>query len=286
MVKCRGLSTSRPVQFPVMPPESPAYIRLPATPQLNEPRLPRVRGHLPIPREIFPAVEGDRKIKPQYIRDVSPMPAHRCEARNESQRWKLGLADRRRRNLEHGLRALWARRTESDRLRKLQVSSTMEQHKRAAAAPEREDDRLTRTTILEQLMDTKVHPDPDRLSRVARSREELLARESAKRECRLYALTELYINASNFIITEKELDDEVEYLFREDYFQVQGHHENRLGMMENVWGLFGKPPSIANMLREDAGRSAKMADQHASEYERSVHRHKRITEDLTGGKML
>ncbi|RDA89573.1 hypothetical protein CP533_4133 [Ophiocordyceps camponoti-saundersi (nom. inval.)] len=213
------------------------------------------------------------------------MPRHRRTARNESQQWRFELADTRRQNLESGLRALWVRRAESDRLRKARVSEKISQHKRAAAAPEREDERLTRTTILDKLMDTRVYTDIDRFSRAARSREGFLNRDSAKRECRLYALTELYINASNFIITDKELEDEVEYLFRDDYFQVQGHHENRLGMMENSWGLFGKPPSIANMLREDAGRSARMADQYASEYERSVYRHKRITEDLTGGKM-
>ncbi|RDA86342.1 hypothetical protein CP532_4308 [Ophiocordyceps camponoti-leonardi (nom. inval.)] len=286
LIPCRSRSTSRVVQFPPTPPQSPAFIRLPPIPQLSESKLPRVRGHLPVPRQIFPVAEGDRKIKPQYIRAVSPLPSCRRKPRNESQEWRFKLADIRRNNLRHGLRALWHRRAESDELRKMQVSRNIERNKRAAAAPEREDDRLTRTTVLDKLMDTKVHLDPDRFVRAERRREEVLARESAKRESRLHALTELYINASNFIITEKELDDEVEHLFRDDYFQVQGHHENRLGMMENCWGLYGKPPGIASMLREEAGRSARMADQYASEYERSVQRHKRITEDLTGGKML
>ncbi|PFH55389.1 hypothetical protein XA68_18434 [Ophiocordyceps unilateralis] len=281
----RGLSASLPLWSLVIPPESPAYIRLPSTPQSDETRPPRVRGHLPVPRELFPRAEGDRKLQPQYIRSVVPKPANRPVACNATQQWKYVLADRRRENLGDSLGALWNRRAKSAELRNAHVNRKLQEHQRAAAAPEREDDRLTRTTILEKLLDTKVYADANRFLRAARSRTQVLAMESAKREARRHALTELYIIASNFIINEKQLDEEVDDLFREDHFTLKSRDTNRLGLAENIWGLHGKPPSIANMLRETGRPSTKLADYHEAEYARTVERHKRITEDLTGGRM-
>ena len=60
---------------------------------------------------------------------------------------------------------------------------------------------------------------------------------------------------------------------------------NRYGATENTWGIYGKPPSIANMLETSTGTSTKLMDYYESEYDRSVKRQKKIAEDLTGGKM-
>ncbi|PHH81111.1 hypothetical protein CDD80_2096 [Ophiocordyceps camponoti-rufipedis] len=269
----------------VVPPQSPFYVRLPNTPQVDESRPPRVRGHLPIPRDIFPRAERDRKIKPQYIQKVAPQATNRREARSASQQWKEQMADSRRKNLKESLGALWDRRARSDKVRKVQVKRKLEANERAAAAPERDDDRYTRTTVNQALLDTKTHPDEDRVTRAANSRMKLLARESAKREARRHALTELYISASNFIINVKELEEEIERLFCDEYFKKTISEANRHGMQENVWGVYGKPPSISDMLSETSGYVAGVKDYNAVEYGRSVERHKRITEDLTGGRM-
>lgn len=268
-----------------IPPESPFYIRLPSPPQSDETRPPRVRGHLPVPREIFPRLEGDRKVRPDYIQRTAPKPTKRREPSTEAQRWKAEMAGNRRANLEGGLQALWARRARSDKIRNTRVSRKFEENNKAAAAPEREDDRLTRSTVLDAILDTKVYPDPERFSRAERSRVNVMARESARREARRDALMELYISASNFIVQESELKAEIDRIFADDYFKKQSQTTNSYGATENTWGVYGKPPSVASMLETTAGTSTKLMDYYESEYDRSVKRHKKIAEDLTGGKM-
>ncbi|KAF4587585.1 hypothetical protein GQ602_004278 [Ophiocordyceps camponoti-floridani] len=280
-----GLPVTHRVRTIVVPPQSPFYVRLPNTPQVDESRPPRVRGRLPIPRDIFPREERDRKIKPQYIQNVAPQATNLREARSASQRWKRQLANSRRKNLTESLGALWDRRARSEKVRNVQVKRKLEANERAAVAPERDDDRFTRTTVIQALLDTKTYPDEDRLTRAANSQKKVLARESAKREARRQALTELYISASDFIINVGELEEEIERLFCDDYFKMMIKEANRRGMQENVWGVHGKPPSISDMLSETGAFSSDVKDHNAVEYGRSVERHKRITEDLTGGRM-
>ncbi|XP_044715450.1 uncharacterized protein HRG_11029 [Hirsutella rhossiliensis] len=263
----RAFSTTQPIRSNSIPPESPSYIRLSSPPQSEEKRLPR-------------------KIRPEYIQRTAPEPTNHLEPSNEAQKWKYELAETRRNNLKSGLRALWKRRTKSDNVRHHRVTSKFEEHRRAAEAPEREDERLTRTTVLDAMLDTKVYPDPERFSRADRSRTKVLARESAKREARRDALMELYISASGFIVQENELKAEIDRIFHEDYFSMQSRANNRYGTTGNIWGIYGKPPSIANMLEATSGSSTKLMAYYETEYDRSVNRHKKIAEDLTGGKMV
>ncbi|CAM1510106.1 Fc.00g004410.m01.CDS01 [Cosmosporella sp. VM-42] len=268
-----------------VPPESPSYIRLPTPPQSDEKKLPRVRGHLPVPREVFPRIEGNRKVRPDYISQTAPKPAEPRKPENETQAWKMKMANTRRGNLEKGLKDLWARREKSDRRRNARVSQKFEEHNRAARAPERKDDVLTRSTVLDSVLDTQVYIDPDRFRRAEKSYHKTLAVQNSKREARRDALMELYINASSFIVNENELKAEIENVFSEDFFKKQGQTMGRYGNAENTWDVHGKPPSIANMLEDTTGTSTKIMDIFESEYDRSVKRQKRIAEEFTGGKM-
>lgn len=282
-----NFSTSRSVQSPDrVPPESPSYIRLPTPPQSDETKPPRVRGHLPIPREVFSRLEGSRKIQPEYIHKTAPQPTKPSrETVTEAQKWKTAMAESRRTNLKEGLDALWTRRQEMDRSRNERVSRKFQKHNKAGAAAEREDDRLTRPTVLDVIMDTTVYPDPDRFARADRSRTRVLAKETEKREARRDALMELYTSASNFIVHENELKEKIEEVFAEGCFRKQSADAYRHGATDNMWGLYGKPPSIANMMETATGASTKVMEADESEYDRSVKRQKRIAEDLTGGKM-
>ncbi|KAF5674725.1 hypothetical protein FHETE_2799 [Fusarium heterosporum] len=268
-----------------VPPESPSYIRLPTPPQSDEKKLPRVRGHLPVPREIFPRVEGDRKVRADYIRQTVPKPANKQKPKNDTQEWKQKMASSRRQNLESGLKELWVRRNRRDAVQNERVSRKFQDHHQAVKAPEREDDRLTRSTVLESVLDTKTYPDPQRFVRADRSRTKVQAVEGAKREARRDALMELYINASNFIVTEEELKAEIDTIFAEDFFHKQGFDVGRYGAAQNTWDVWGKPTSIGNMLESTTGVSTKIMDFYETEYDRSVKRQKRIAEEFTGGKM-
>lgn len=270
-----------------VPPESPSYIRLPTPPQSEEKKLPRVRGHLPVPREIFPREEGKRKIQRSYLQETAPKrkPENYGPTKSQADIWKRKMAANRRHNLGVGLKVLWNRRKNLDAARDARVSKKFEEHNAAASAPEREDDRLTRSTVLDSIMDTTVYPDPKRFANSDRSKSRVLALEQSKREARRDALMELYINASNFIVSEAELKAEIDTLFSEDFFKKQGQAVGRYGNAENTWDIWGKPPTIANMLETTTGTSTKIMDFYESEYDRSVKRQKRIAEEFTGGKM-
>ncbi|KAM0478145.1 hypothetical protein ACHAPX_005333 [Trichoderma viride] len=283
----RSFSTTPAILSNAVPPESPSYIRLPSPPQsqTDEAKPPRVRGSLPVPRQVFLRSEGDRKIKPDYINKTAPRSANAREPKNDSQRWKREMAETRRTNLEQGLKALYTRREKSDAVRNARVSRKFKENNEAAAAPEREDDRLTRSTVLDAILDTQTYPDPERFARAQRSQVKVQKKEKAKYEARRDALMELYINASNFIVQESELKAEIDEIFSEDYFRKQSQYFQRYGTTENAWGIYGKPPSIANMLETTTGNSTKLMDYYESEYDRSVKRQKRIAEEFTGGKM-
>lgn len=173
-----------------------------------------------------------------------------------------------------------------DKSRDERVSRRFYKHNKASAAPEREDDRFTRPTVLDAIMDTKVYPDPARFARADRSRTRVLARETEKREARRDALMELYTSASQFIVHENELKAKIDEVFAEDYFQKRSQEIHRHGMTENMWGSYGKPPSIANMMETATGGSTKVMEADQTESDRSVKRQKRIAEDLTGGRMV
>ncbi|KAF7563262.1 hypothetical protein G7046_g878 [Stylonectria norvegica] len=281
----RSFSTTPATLSDHVPPESPSYIRLPTPPQSEEKKLPRVRGVLPIPREVFPRAEGDRKVRPDYISQTVPKPAEARVPKNASQAWKLKMASTRRQNLEKGLKELWARRNRSDKIHDARVSAKFEEHNADARAPERADDRLTRSTVLDAILDTKVYHDSGRFARAQQALQNTLDRDARLREARQDALMELYINASNFIVNENELKSEIENVFAEDFFRKQGQAVGRYGNSENTWDVFGKPPTIANMLESTTGTSTKLMDIYESEYDRSVKRQKRIAEEFTGGKM-
>lgn len=277
----RSFSSTPAVLSNKIPPESPAYIRLPPPPQSDEAKAARIRGALPVPREIFPRAEGSRKLRPDYILKTAPLP----KTRRPTDDWKATMANNRRKNLQQGLKELWKRQNKDERVRTARAHRKFEENQRLAAAPEREDDRITRGTVLDAILDTKVYPDPDRFLRADRSRSKTLAKETTKREARRDSLMELYINASNFIVQESELKAEIENIFSENFFRNQSQAIDRHGTTENAWGVYGKPPGLARMMEQTAGTSTKVMDYYESEHDRSVKRQKRIAEEFTGGKM-
>lgn len=280
-----------------VPPESPSFIRLPTPPlsQNSEDKAPRVRGHLPTPRDVFPSgSDGDKKLRfhgdkaagvsQKYIKKAAPGREQPSRSR-EVDHAKWEMAKFRRQNLKSGLKELWVRKQDRAAAREEVVGSKFHENHTASHRPEREDDRLTRSTILDAVLDTTVYPDPDRFARADRSRARVEAIQNTKKEARRDALMELYINASNFIVTEKELKAEIDTIFADDFFKKQGQAVGKYGSAVNTWDVWGKPTSIGNMLESTTGTSTKTMDFFESEYDRSVKRQKRIAEEFTGGKM-
>ncbi|EJP69652.1 uncharacterized protein BBA_01617 [Beauveria bassiana ARSEF 2860] len=249
-----ALSTTSASRSQQIPPESPSYIRLPQVPQSTETKPERVRGTLPVPRAIFDRADGDRKARPEYVERTAPRRRddenNRRPLNSDTQKWKKQLADSRRENL-------------------------------AQAAGRRHDAR----TVLESIYDTAVRPDPERFAKAERSRARVQALEGARRDARRDALMELYINATTFIVTEAELQAEIDTIFHEDYFRKLSIKGLRAGATENVWGVHGAPPGLASMFETVSRTSTNVANASESEFDHSVKRTKKISEELTGGKM-
>ncbi|PHH59423.1 hypothetical protein CDD81_3209 [Ophiocordyceps australis] len=264
-----------------IPPESPSYVRLPTPPQSDEKKPARMRGSLPVPRNIFPWSERNRKVQPEYIERTAPKPTNQPDKLTPDQEWKAQLADARRTNLEQGLQSLWKRRLRSDKNCRIRQARKSEGRRRALEEPEREDDRVTRGTVLKALLNCKVYPDPERFYRAKKSRQRVFNIEKHKREARREALTQLYINASSFIVDEDDLKNQLDNIFSENAFASQpGNGFN------NIWGLHGPPPTIENMIAASSGKLTSNVDpMHDADYTRISQRHKMLAETLTGAKL-
>ncbi|KAM3503844.1 hypothetical protein MY11210_008571 [Beauveria gryllotalpidicola] len=270
-----------------IPPESPSYIRLPQVPQSTETKPERVRGTLPVPRAIFERADGDRKAQPEYVEKT--VPRRRDDdtrpLNSNTQRWKKQLADSRRENLAEGLQGLWRRHETREQARADRARGRERALQRAHETPEPRAAVMTRGTVLESIYDTAVRPDPERFEKAERSRARVEALEGARRDARRDALMELYNNATTFIVTEAELEAEIDTIFHEDYFRKLSIKGLRAGATENVWGVHGAPPGLASMFETVNRTSTKVANASESEFDHSVKRTKKISEELTGGKM-
>jgi hypothetical protein len=114
-VPVRGFSTSSSLR---VGPESPNYIEVPRTLQPDLPQRPRVKGTLPVPREIFPARRAD-KLTWAYISAATPEPTRvktirKDDPHAESIEWKRRMAESRRNNLREGLQELYTRKQTTD----------------------------------------------------------------------------------------------------------------------------------------------------------------------------
>jgi hypothetical protein len=271
-----------------IPPESPAYIQVPTPPQASEAKLSPVKGILPTPRKVFDRAEGARKVQQTYFDQTTPLPT-REEAlhpvrKGSAEDVRRRLAVSRRDNLHSSLKGLWKRKQVVDREQRLRSREQLAARIQASKAPEREDDRLTRSTVLAATANTTaVLPDPLRFQKATESRKRTTALEVQRKEARRDALMELYINASSFIVTETELQTEVDRLFADNYWQRQG--KARAHDADNAWDVWGAPPTVQGMMT-DMMRTQKLAvDFHQSEHTRTVKRQKTVAEELTGGKM-
>ncbi|OLN92736.1 hypothetical protein CCHL11_06684 [Colletotrichum chlorophyti] len=273
-----------------VPPDSPAWIQVPMPPQsqASEDKLPPVKGTLPTVRDVFPVKEKDRKIQPEYLQKTAAQPTNEASKRPAPPGSRLEhrrrMAEARRENLNVALQGLWERKQERVEADTAVRQRRLRQHQHAAKAPERWDDRITRSSVLSSLVNTTtVQPDPERYTRAEESRARTARLAQQKSEARQDALMELYINASKFIVNEDELSRELDKLFSEDFWKRQG--KSMAHDSDNAWDVWGEPPTVQSMLDEMLRKQTRAIDFQQSEQDRTVKRQKTIAEELTGGKM-
>lgn len=189
--------------------------------------------------------------------------------------WKDQASAIRKKNLREGLVELRKRKTRIDKRIVARTAEKQAQYEQAVHRPEREDERLTAPTVTSNTMPAVLAhiPDPNREERLALKKERVAAREQEKREERRNALHSLYMNARSFIVTEEELNAEVDRVF-----------DNPTLMGRSMWDT-GFPDSIKGLL-STANKNSNNALIHASGHVPvTKERVKRIAEELTGGKM-
>jgi len=126
------------------------------------------------------------------------------------------MAEKRRQNLREGLKELKQRKEDLEKKRKDILRQRNEARDIALNQTEAEDVRLTLPSVLSTMrIETKGLPDPrreERLKEMAERREKILKQKAEERQQLVH---ELYMNASNFILTEAELDRAIEEGFKE-----------------------------------------------------------------------
>ncbi|KAJ5895113.1 hypothetical protein N7495_006804 [Penicillium taxi] len=276
-VQVRGFATSPSLR---VGPESPHFIEVPRTVQPTNPGKPRVKGTLPVPRELFPARRADKPRK-AYLDAATPMPAtertvNPKSSNPEKQAFKLKMADVRRQNLRDGLRDLYKRKREAEAVIHNRSFESQRRREQILQQPLAEDEHLTRSSVVATMRPSKgsALQDPNREQRLALSKARL-AMKKAEKEAQLQDdIHSLYMNARTFITTEEQLNAEIEKVFPDGENEAwRNDYQNG----ENIWNL-GNPPtvqSIVNMTKKSE----------TARWDVIQDRVKKLGEQITGGKL-
>lgn len=248
-------------------PESPNYIDVPSSLQPDLPPKPKVKGVLPVPREIFPKRRPDKATQ-AFADEATPEPTRSKISPNaphkEYLEWKEKMAEVRRQHLREGLKELYSRKQKAESKVAHNSKVKLKYREKILHQPPREDERLTRASSV----DLKIVPGKRGASKKLTMR--IAAR---KKQQRLAALNTLYMNARHFIVNEEQLAKEIDRVFTEGpnpewaTDRSDGH---------NIWNR-GPPFTVERMV-------ARMHDEKTT-HEIVQERTKKLAETLTGGEI-
>ncbi|KAJ5171706.1 hypothetical protein N7492_004299 [Penicillium capsulatum] len=276
-VQVRGFATTPNLR---VGPESPHFIDVPRVLQPSNPVKPKVKGTLPVPRELFPSRRTDKPGK-AYLDAVTPFPSTPRQVNPKSndpekQAFKLKMAILRRQNLRDGLRGLYKRKRAAEETMFTRSLENQARRERVLRQPEPEGDRLTRPSVV-QAMQPQKHStlaDPNREARLALSQARLEAREAEKTAQKQEDIQSLYMNARSFITTEEQLAAEIDRVFPDGVNEAWSNDHQR---GENIWNL-GLPPNVQNIVYESQKSET-------ARWDLTQERVKKLAEQITGGKM-
>lgn len=280
-------------------PESPRFIEVPEPPQQNAPEKRRIRGVLPVPRDIFAGSAPGRgidKADPERLAESikEPTKQRRAATASDQERlaWKERMAELRRKNLREGIEALKQRKVKTDAFLSARGKRRQSEREAMLHRPEREDERLTNPSVdpvLQQLLEDSTVPDPNREARLAAQRERVAQKAAIREQDRADALHDLYLNARTFITTEEQLNAAIDDEFGtpENPRVFKSSEFSRMtSASSSVWA-YGKPDSVQDLLNRSLGRPVKGGAMSSSVKGRSSQLTKervaRIAEELTGG---
>ncbi|POS86665.1 hypothetical protein EPUL_001102 [Erysiphe pulchra] len=262
-------------------PEHPYFIDVPGQAPRQRPlRKCDMKGTLPPPRDVLKTrALRIPKNHPDFSLKTTPEPKIQKSPQNEYEAWKRRMAESRKKNLRESITELYHRKIErQDTLVTLSIGRRKRREK-LLRMPQREDERLTQPTItlLNSTLQKGAVPDPNRAMRIAEKIARVKAREEGKILERRQALHTLYMNAREFIVTEKQLDERIQKIFIDTPFRESD-------LNDNIWE-FGSPPTVQDLLRKFEGETKVATEAHESPAVRIGERMLNIAEELTGGKI-
>ena len=237
-----------------------------------------MKGILPTPRKIF--TRDDKRTSSEYFKVVTPEPKEKAQRstvtgnENGLVEWKARMATLRRQNLREGLVELRERKEETARRNAVRGARKEAEFRRRVFRPEREDERLTNTSILQSM---KTIPPAEKAAELEHRRSQYIERQEAKLREERKVLHSLYVDSKDFILSETDLTKKLQQEFDKDFYQVNPDH--------GIWDEEGMPESIDWMMK-----SAEQGGTFALSYDRenvgvTRRRLQRVAEELTGGKM-
>ncbi|KAI5846370.1 hypothetical protein DFP73DRAFT_387323 [Morchella snyderi] len=250
----RAFSTT-PRAFNISP-ESPSYIEIPRPPQIRSIQPPRKKGKLPHPKSL--PLDLDATPATPEPSQESQRPLEGVDEETKAYiKWKSALAENRRRNLREGVAELQLRQKNQAAHRAKVLKKRTEEREEKLDAGQREDVRLTLPSVLSTLRlddgSTMQRITPERLAEKSALRE---AKEAARTAARIESFHNLYLNAKDFIITEKQLDEAIEKEFGPMdhlYKSLPPTVEDMLLQASNIHGDFSKNPKLMQIAGELTG---------------------------------
>jgi hypothetical protein len=279
--------TSTPTTL-ALGPQSPNYIDVPKPLQPTYPLDPVVKGHLPVPRDIFKTRNKHPKESDVFIsrstRSPKTLKAPGPHSKDASYRlYKQRLAETRRTALKEGVQELHSRKVDTDAAFQAKLEASYADKRARAFAPPRETDLLTAASTQKGIRDFLAGTLPPAskntnipLRRAAYQRR--MAKVDAVRASRLH---DLYVNAREFLVEESQLDEAIEKTFGTEEapvgWDVRGNMGLRSEGKEGLSPWHGPlPDGVTDRLQNlKGGEGVGLARE----------RVKKLAEELTGGKM-
>ncbi|CAA9965154.1 hypothetical protein PTMSG1_08513 [Pyrenophora teres f. maculata] len=280
----RGFSSTSPSL--ALGPQSPNYIEVPKPLQPSYPVKPEVKGHLPIPRDVFKTRNKHPKESDIFIarstREPKEVKVPGPYSKDADYRlYKQRLAEKRREALKEGVKELHERKVTSEAEYMAKIQAIGATRRALAMAPRREVDILTETSVAKGIRDfltDSLPPRPDISKARSRAYQRRMARVQQVRASRLH---DLYTKAREFIVDEQQLDEAIEKAFGSEEQPIGWDRRGNMGMrVDGHDGLSPwegpMPEGVAELLQKlKGGEGVGMAKE----------RVKKLAEELTGGKM-
>lgn len=222
---------------------------------------------------------GPERATPKYFAKTSGNPkSPKTAPKGKDQEYvayKYRMTEMRKKSIRDGLSELKARNEEAIEAMSVRSSRKQKINYENLMRPERDDDRLTAPTILPTV--ESMVSKPLTQEEIDAKRERYEAKVAAKREERMNNLHTLYVNARDFIVTEDQLNERIDAVFDDPFWENQ--------IDPSIWGKEGVPEQIRDIVAQRSGERSGAMDLAQSYTLATRQRLQAIAEELTGGRM-